>query len=581
MLYVSKYGGNNKKGPDSSANIHSTLESMQSHAYGNYAVHSVDPQLFASSVPAPSIALVVDPLSPAGMRALGSLVPLLQALAYPYTLVLVPQLHYAEVPLQSFFRFKGLDGEGEGLLRLAPSTSTSTGEEEDEGSSSPASGGEEAHGGVVFASLPTQHTLTTRVDPPEAWNVQTQRAQQDIDNLRCAGSGSGMCGDQGVHGDVTYITYSLKSMLVSGQCFEADGRGTSARARGRLAPPQGLQITLSSLAYAAENQSVSQRRVGDSLVMQTLGYYQLQAPGPALYAIGLASGRARDIYQIVTSHSQGQSQDAEDEASGGAEVIVLKDFNDHVRRFSVAKRPGKEHLSLLDDNNNANSASSKSDGGLWNTFTSLFGEKTADKDKADDTIHVFSLATGHVYERLLRIMMLSVRQSTSSPVTFWLFENYLSPSFKDMAMAMSEKYGFNVQYVTYKWPQWLHPQTQQQRIIWGYKILFLDVLFPLNVTKVIYIDADQVLRSDIKELYDLDLHGAPYAYTPFCDSRKDMLGYQFWRGGYWKDHLMGKPYHISALYVVDLATFRYVFMSLYIGLNIAHFLLEGPEQSKL
>jgi hypothetical protein len=26
---------------------------------------------------------------------------------------------------------------------------------------------------------------------------------------------------------------------------------------------------------------------------------------------------------------------------------------------------------------------------------------------------------------------------------------------------------------------------------------------------------------------------------------------------YWKDHLRGKPYHISALYVVDLQRFRY------------------------
>ena len=39
-------------------------------------------------------------------------------------------------------------------------------------------------------------------------------------------------------------------------------------------------------------------------------------------------------------------------------------------------------------------------------------------------------------------------------------------------------------YVTYKWPEWLRQQTEKQRIIWGYKILFLDVLFPLNVSKV-------------------------------------------------------------------------------------------------
>lgn len=62
---------------------------------------------------------------------------------------------------------------------------------------------------------------------------------------------------------------------------------------------------------------------------------------------------------------------------------------------------------------------------------------------------------------------------------------------------MSEVYGFEVAYVSYKWPEWLTQQTQKQRIIWGYKILFLDVLFPLHLKKVIYVDADQVLRADL------------------------------------------------------------------------------------
>ena len=39
-------------------------------------------------------------------------------------------------------------------------------------------------------------------------------------------------------------------------------------------------------------------------------------------------------------------------------------------------------------------------------------------------------------------------------------------------------------FVTYKWPSWLHKQTEKQRIIWAYKILFLDVLFPLGLRKV-------------------------------------------------------------------------------------------------
>ena len=76
--------------------------------------------------------------------------------------------------------------------------------------------------------------------------------------------------------------------------------------------------------------------------------------------------------------------------------------------------------------------------------------------------------------------------------------------------------------------------------------------------RVIYIDADQVVRADVKELKEMDLDNAPYAYTPFCDSREDMDGFRFWKSGYWANHLHGRKYHISALYVVDLQRFRRV-----------------------
>lgn len=59
---------------------------------------------------------------------------------------------------------------------------------------------------------------------------------------------------------------------------------------------------------------------------------------------------------------------------------------------------------------------------------------------------------------------------------------------------MAEKYGFQYELVQYKWPRWLHQQTEKQRIIWGYKILFLDVLFPLAVDKILFVDADQVQK---------------------------------------------------------------------------------------
>lgn len=62
-------------------------------------------------------------------------------------------------------------------------------------------------------------------------------------------------------------------------------------------------------------------------------------------------------------------------------------------------------------------------------FRSSFGggEET---EAQDETINVFSVASGHLYERFLRIMMMSVLKNTKSPVKFWFLKNYLSPSLK-------------------------------------------------------------------------------------------------------------------------------------------------------
>lgn len=469
-----------------------------------------------------SIYYVIDPLSTAAQRA-ASLIKLIHSqLHIPQTVLLIPRPEVTEFPLQNFYRFVLSSYDQENAV-------------------------------AVFRNLPRQHTLTVRIDAPEPWNIQASSASQDIDNLRCDGE---ICGDIGsASKDTTSISYALKNILVAGQCFETKDMGMPP-------PPNGLQLVLLHTQPNVSSTSSSSLSVAypsaDTLVMQNLGYFQLQA-NPGLWSLNLAAGRASDLFNIIDTAGKPVNSIS----------IAVRSFADMVHRVNVKKRPGMEDVPLLlEEGKSSNEADSKgvttnSGGGILSSITSLFGSPSpspsvvADKN---ETIHVFSLATGHMYERLLRIMMLSVTKRTSSPVKFWLFENYLSPTFKASAAAMANEYGFELGYVTYKWPEWLTQQTQKQRIIWGYKILFLDVLFPLNVKKVIYVDADQVVRADLKELWDLDLQGKPYAYTPFCDSREETLGFQFWRQGYWADHLRGKPYHISALYVVDLQRFRYAYM---------------------
>ena len=102
-------------------------------------------------------------------------------------------------------------------------------------------------------------------------------------------------------------------------------------------------------------------------------------------------------------------------------------------------------------------------------------------------INIFSVASGHLYERFLRIMILSVLNHTNTPVKFWFIKNYLSPKFKDVIPFMAKRYNFEYELVTYKWPHFLNKQTDKIRIIWANKILFLDVLFPITLKKVLHL----------------------------------------------------------------------------------------------
>lgn len=367
---------------------------------------------------------------------------------------------------------------------------------------------------AMFTNLPQKSVLTLGMDAPESWMVEAVAAQYDLDNILL----------EEVKGGVT-ADFDLEYLIIEGHCYDANS--------GQ--PPRGLQFVL-----ATNTSDVTM----DTIVMANLGYFQLKAE-PGAWMLRLRKGRSSELFDI-------SSHDYTDTPEGSKDVIVtINNFKSKVIRVKVSKKPGMENEKLLDD-------SEEEKGGLWDSISSSFsgGDKAA--EEKDTTLNIFSVASGHLYERLLRIMMLGVLKQTKSKVKFWFLKNYLSPTFKDFIPHYAKEYGFEYELVEYKWPRWLNQQKEKQRIIWGYKILFLDVLFPLHVKKIIFVDADQIVRTDLQELYDLDLGGAPYGYTPFCDDRKEMDGFRFWKSGYWAGHLAGRKYHISALYVVDLKRFRQI-----------------------
>ncbi|CAA7402965.1 unnamed protein product [Spirodela intermedia] len=458
---------------------------------------------------------VIDPLSHAGQK-LSPLLLILQRNIHPsMRIVLNPMSSLADLPLKNYYRY------------VVPT-------QDDFSSIDYSLNGPKA----FFSNMPLSKTLTMNLDVPEPWLVEPVVAVHDLDNILLENLGDER---------TLKAVFELESLILTGHCSEKDHD-----------PPRGLQLILGTKPIP---------HLVDTIVMANLGYWQMKV-SPGVWYLQLAPGRSAELYALKEAGDKIQQ-------SPQLKLITINDLRGKLVHLEVVKRKGKEDEELLTASTDEKHVDErrKENSNRWNTnllkwasgFVGSHGQPnkkrgTSEGDKRNErhgkTINIFSVASGHLYERFLKIMILSVLKNTERPVKFWFIKNYLSPQFKDVIPQMAREYGFEYELITYKWPTWLHKQTEKQRIIWAYKILFLDVIFPLSLEKVIFVDADQIVRADMGELYDMDIKGRPLAYTPFCDNNKDMDGYRFWRQGFWKDHLRGRPYHISALYVVDLARFR-------------------------
>jgi UDP-glucose:glycoprotein glucosyltransferase len=469
---------------------------------------------------------ILDPLSKATQR----LAPMLHSLAsfLPELLrvrVILSPRELSELPIKSFYRY---------VVPTAQGTDVS----------------------AVFDRLPPERLLTTNLDEPRSWLVsasKTTPAFADLDNLQVSAVHDHWRAEKteqrGVEADFT-----LDHVLVEGHCYDISNIHESGVPQP--VPPTGLEIVLKPDSRETVGDDVA---YPDTMVMSNLGYFQLKA-NPGAYRLAIKpQTRSEKLYRITSATDpRTLSDDGNDDAGAPFDVpfshVAITTFAPTRQTLHVRKHPEHFGESLLGGNDAVD------DGfGLGSFFGGDSPAKVAAEDSANETVHVFSLASGKLYERFLSIMMLSVVKNTAHPVKFWFLANFLSPEFKSQAPVMAAKLGFEVEFVTYKWPDWLNGQTEKQRIIWGHKILFMDVLFPLDVKKIVYVDADQVVRGDLHELWEMDLGGAPYAYTPFClppNDNKDTTGFRFWASGFWKSHLGAKPYHISALYYVDLERFR-------------------------
>ncbi|CAJ1371523.1 unnamed protein product [Effrenium voratum] len=360
---------------------------------------------------------------------------------------------------------------------------------------------------------------------PEDWLCSAVDSKEaDLDNIPADAP-------RNSPGAQVHVRYVVEALFLEG--FAEDGLGR---------PATGRQLALTPLRG-------TELMAGDESMVVKSGYFQLrQRPGVYKLALSQKSEqllRPKGLVQLADLAGRGSLLEALVAQGSGTDP--------YASLFTAASTESRE------------------------TFEGGGGDPAVCRE----TIHIFSVASGLSYERLLRIMMLSVRKHTKCKLRLWLVANFLSASFRRILPTLSKEVGFEVSQVTYKWPTWLREQTSKQRVIWAYKILFLDVFFPAEVKRILFIDADEIVRADVEELWKMDIKGHSWGFVPFCGSgpaqslsssiwnsltgkakqedlkNPETVGFRFWEQGFWKNHLGSRFfYHISAMFVVDLEVFR-------------------------
>ncbi|XP_063005624.1 UDP-glucose:glycoprotein glucosyltransferase 2 isoform X3 [Melospiza melodia melodia] len=212
-----------------------------------------------------------------------------------------------------------------------------------------------------FLELPESPLLTLNMITPESWLVEAVNSSCDLDNIHL----------QEIKGAVI-AEYELEYILLEGHCFDV----TTGQ------PPRGLQFTLGT-----EKNPV----MVDTIVMANLGYFQLKA-NPGAWMLRLRKGRSEEIYQVFSHEGTDSVADLADV------IVVLNNFRSKIIKVQVQKKPGKVNEELLTDGTTAKKGKVES--------VARFSEEipTDEKEKKSDILNIFSVASGHLYERFLRLI---------------------------------------------------------------------------------------------------------------------------------------------------------------------------------
>lgn len=290
------------------------------------------------------VTAVLNPLDSKASH-IASLLHMLASMAgVRLTVMMNPHLRVTSLPLQKFTRYD---------MRVTPEFDAN---------------GDEVAPVTVFQDLPATSVLTMQLHAPRTLVTMAEEALYDLDNLRLAD----------VNG-VMRAVYSVNSVLIEGHT-RAEQEPT----------PRGLQLTLST-----DDDSITL----DTIVMETLGYFQFRSQ-PGRWKLSIRTGRSAELYEMETVGAWGW-QSPSVHITGPD--VVLDQLSGLLIFPVVRKRIGKERESLVADvtetgrKDLVNHVKSN-----MREFVSLLrGRKNPHAD-----VNIFTIASGHLYERMTYIMIL-------------------------------------------------------------------------------------------------------------------------------------------------------------------------------
>ena len=191
-------------------------------------------------------------------------------------------------------------------------------------------------------------------------------------------------------------------------CVDMNGLQSGQQARVH---PRGVQLNLGPKHDPAKF---------DTLVMSNYGYFQLKATA-GIWALSLAAGKSSEIYGIESVLGQGKY----------SSITTAGSVTDSSVHTPVASFSGEQLLLLLRPHK-GHSGEDVLD--VEGTMTQRYED--------DDRIHIFTVASGHMYERLQKIMILSALKRSSMKMKFWFIDNYMSPQMRQFVPHMAKIYDF-------------------------------------------------------------------------------------------------------------------------------------------